>query len=95
MKSRLRQRALRIALVVCALGSGGVTCEREPIVNLGRVPTVAGMSAPAAGSGGTPIHDETLECHEVDPICGTDNVTYDNFCLLLRAGVGFAKFGPC
>jgi hypothetical protein len=79
------------ALLACS------ACGDEPIVVLGQVHTVA--AAPDAGvvivvdAAAHPGEDH--ECTEVDPVCGSDGMTYQNRCRALAAGVSVVKLGAC
>ncbi|MEY4579771.1 MAG: hypothetical protein RL701_4474 [Pseudomonadota bacterium] len=35
------------------------------------------------------------ECTEIEPVCGCDNMTYENTCIALDAGVRVVKRGGC
>lgn len=74
-------------------------CSRD--VTIGRYPADATIDSSTggrdgafvdSGGGGSAGHDE---CAEVEPVCGTDHVTYMNTCLALRANVAVDYRGAC
>lgn len=86
---------------IFALMIAGLACGHD--VMIGRYPgdassdsdmqdTGGGGASGEGGEGGSGGHDE---CAEDEPVCGTDNMTYMNSCLALRAGVFISRRGPC
>lgn len=92
--SALRRTACATCLWIIA------ACGHE--VTVGRYPTDAdveddahagmGGTGGTGGSGGSAGHDE---CAELEPVCGSNGMTYMNGCLALRAGVRIAHRGVC
>jgi hypothetical protein len=107
MSARKYLRALTGVWLVCC-GCSIVACDSEPHVLVGKLrPLQAGSAAgatagsfgPSAGIGGERNDDndpfEDAECGELDPVCGTDAMTYSNTCKAVQAGVQVAHRGAC
>jgi hypothetical protein len=73
-------------------------CDAKPVVVLGRALTNsahdAGMKAAAGHASGVSSFEEH-ECTEYEPVCGDNNVTYNNRCQAVDAGVIVMRAGAC
>ena len=70
-------------------------CDSEPIVQLSATLPVRDAGTPPVAGRNAFSEWESFECEEIDPVCGADNQTYQNFCLARRAGVMIIKRGVC
>lgn len=84
-------------------GPEGLTCDESEVCVIGTQYTDNGWSPSTIGacdayeaqSHGRCVVDLADCTTDIDPVCGCDDQTYDNSCLLRRAGVPIKSQGPC
>jgi hypothetical protein len=101
MVSTCFERRVLAAVFACAAFAA---CESEPVVVVGQAKAMnAGHSGEMAGQAGSDQeadekeHDDFAEheCTELEPVCGSDGMTYQNTCEATNAGVQVVRRGAC